>query len=67
MATYKILRFYQASDTPSETVTTGLTFAEAQRHCDDPETSSDTCTSEEGKKRTSEEGTWFEGYTKEQS
>ena len=37
----------------------GLTLEQAQKHCNDPETSSSTC-SEEKKRRIT--GTWFEGY-----
>jgi hypothetical protein len=45
------------------TIKTGLTLEEAQAHCRDPETSSSTCTSYAGRKRTERKGPWFDGYT----
>ena len=63
MSTYSIIRFYQSGD--RETVKTGLTLDEAQDHCDDSETSSRTCTEEEGVQRTRRAGDWFDGYTEE--
>ena len=43
----------------------GLTLEEAQAHCNDPETSSSTCTKSAGRKRTKTYGPWFDGYEKE--
>lgn len=63
--TYKILRFYQRSHTMRETVRTGLTLEEARKHCNDPDTQSKTCMTEEGMQRTAEKGPWFEGYDPE--
>lgn len=59
---YRIVRMYEKH--PAERVRgkTGLTLQEAQAHCRDPETSSRTCTSAAGKKRTRLRGPWFEGY-----
>lgn len=45
-----------------ELIAHGLTLKEAQEHCSDPDTSSRTCTSEEGLKRTEERGPWFDCY-----
>lgn len=39
-----------------------VTEEEAQAHCNDPETSSGTCTSTEGKQRTKHCGPWFDLY-----
>lgn len=64
---YSVSRMYQSDDWPSEVVATGLSLAEAQARCKDPETSSSTCTSEEGRARTAERGPWFEGYEREAS
>ena len=60
---YKIVRHYER-DAP-EDVAFDYTLEEAQEHCKDPETSSSTCTSWEGKRRTSMCGKWFEGYTEQ--
>lgn len=62
--TYKIVRFFQKSERRI-TIKTGLTLALAQAHCNDPETSSRTCTTEAGKRRTRRSGPWFDGYTRE--
>ena len=66
MTTYKIVRFFHRHDKRTQIVQTGLTLQEAQDHCSDPETSSQTCTSAEGRERTRMHGAWFEGYQKEQ-
>ena len=59
---YYIVRMYQASDKPSRIIKRGLTLEEAQAHCRDKETSSTTCTGEDGQARTRRSGPWFEGY-----
>lgn len=65
MTTYKIIRVYQRDDQPKRVIKRGLTLEEAQAHCRDPETSSSTCTSSEGRRRTEERGPWFDGYDEE--
>jgi hypothetical protein len=60
---YKIVRNYFNSDIRRRTIETGLTLEEAQAHCRNPETSSSTCTSAAGRRRTRERGQWFDGYT----
>lgn len=65
MPTYEIVRFYQRSDLGAEVLQTGLTLEEAQEHCNDPETSSRTATSDEAEARTAEFGAWFDGYREE--
>ena len=60
---YKIIRFYFNRPGYKRTIKTGLTLEQAQAHCNDPETSSSTCTSAEGKRRTRRMGEWFDGYT----
>lgn len=62
--TYKVIRFFRDSDYKI-VVKTGLTLALAQEHCNDPETSSSTCTNEDGKRRTARSGPWFDGWTEE--
>lgn len=70
---YRIIRHYLGPVVPSEwgprhasytrTIAKGLTLEEAQAHCADPETSSSTCTSAAGRRRTKRHGRWFDGYT----
>jgi len=60
---YKIVRMYFKGG--RRTIATGLTLEEAQRHCQDPETSSRTATSSAARARTRRMGPWFDGYEKE--
>lgn len=60
---YKIVRGFMNGG--SVVIETGLTLKEAQEHCRDPETSSKTCTTEEGIALTAERGPWFDGYDEE--
>lgn len=60
---YKIVRNYREARVESRVIKTGLTLAEAQAHCKDPESSSSTCTSKVGKARTRKVGAWFDSYT----
>lgn len=62
---YKIVRMYFNRDIPKRTIKSGLTLEQAQAHCEDPETSSSTCTKSHNKRRTKQLGAWFDGYTKE--
>ncbi len=59
---YKIVRMY-FGDTPNRTIKTGLTLEEAQAHCQNPETSSQTCKKPRNVRRTKIHGPWFDGYT----
>ena len=61
--TYRIVRFTHGKG--QRVIRRGLTLEEAQRHCQDPETSSTTCTKAANKARTRRLGMWFDGYTKE--
>lgn len=63
--TYKIKRFHRDDSDLNFTVKTGLTLAEAQEHCRDPETSSSTATQPEAIEYTRKHGPWFDGYTEE--
>lgn len=60
--TYSITRMFFRDDVANRTIKTGLTLEEAREHCNDPETSSSTCTSDEGINRTENCGPWFDGY-----
>jgi hypothetical protein len=59
---YSIVRMYQQETRSNRVILSGLTLAQAQEHCRDPETSSSTATSSEGTKRTATYGPWFDGY-----
>lgn len=62
--TYKIVRFFFLEH-PSKVIDTGLTLKQAKEHCGSPETSSSTCTGEEGLATTAMYGPWFDGYDEE--
>jgi hypothetical protein len=61
---YNIVRFYR--DHPSgitrRIVRKRVTLEEAQRHCNDPETSSSTAKGATARARTRRVGDWFDGY-----
>lgn len=57
---YQIIRFYQNGN--NEIIETLNTLEEAQSHCKDPETSSQTCKLEENIMITRLNGPWFDGY-----
>ncbi len=57
---YKIVRMYFRGG--KRTIKSGLTLAEAQAHCNDPETSSRTCKLARNVRRTEVRGPWFDGY-----
>jgi hypothetical protein len=57
---YKIVRMYLRGG--KRTIATGLTLAQAQKHCNDPETSSTTAKSAKAKAVTRRMGPWFDGY-----
>ena len=59
---YRIVRMYQDSNQSSRIIKRGLTLEEAQEHCSDDETSSSTCTTQEGLEHTKRLGHWFDGY-----
>lgn len=64
MDTYKIVRMYRDSYR-KRVIARGLTLEEARAHCSDPETSSRTCTKAVNRRRTQQQGPWFDGYDKE--
>lgn len=57
---YNVVRMYFRGG--HRIIKRGVALAEAQAHCKDPETSSSTCTSAAGRRRTKERGPWFDGY-----
>lgn len=60
--TYCVIRFYADPDLDNEVIATGLPLEEAMAHCQDPETSSATCTSPEALAITEAKGLWFDGF-----
>ena len=62
MTSYKIVRMF-LNGSP-RVVKRGLSLEEAQAHCQDPETSSKTCT-KRSKELTKAMGPWFDGYEEE--
>lgn len=62
--TYKIVRMFESGRRP-RTVKRGLSLAEAQAHCRDPETSSSTAKSAKARRMTRMYGRWFDGYEEE--
>lgn len=59
---FHIIRMYKDATPRRRTVARGLTLAEAQAHCCDPETSSSTAQGKVAKARTRRLGAWFDGY-----
>ena len=62
---FKIIRFFFDENVSNRTIKRGLTEEEAISHCNDPETSSSTCTNSAGKRRAKRLGFWFDGFTEE--
>ena len=62
---YKIVRFYANAKHRSRTIKSGLSLAQAQAHCEDPESSSSTAKSGTARAVTRRMGRWFDGYTEE--
>ena len=58
---YRIVRNYRNFGT-RRLIRRGLTLAEAQAHCRDPETSSSTAKGKVARARTRRVGDWFDGY-----
>lgn len=61
---YKIVRTFLKHD-QTQVIKSGLTLAQAQKHCRDPETSSSTCTDPKLIDLTGRVGPWFDGYDKQ--
>lgn len=64
MNTYKIVRRFFNTNR-KRVVAKNLTLDQAQAWCQNPQTSSSTCTDKAGKARTKRHGRWFDGYTEE--
>jgi hypothetical protein len=62
--TYKIVRMFRDGRRP-RVIKRGLTLAQAQAHCRDPETSSSTAKGAKAERYTRLWGPWFDGYDEE--
>jgi hypothetical protein len=62
MKRFKIVRHYFSAGIRRRVIRTGLTLDQVKAHCNDPETSSRTCTKAVGCRRTRQLGPWFDGY-----
>jgi hypothetical protein len=62
---YRIVRMYFKGG--KRVIASNLTLEEAQAHCQNPETSSSTCTTSAGRARTRRMGAWFDGYEEDRS
>jgi hypothetical protein len=60
---YRIVRMYFKGG--KRIIESNLTLDQAQAHCQNPETSSRTCTSSAGRARTRRLGPWFDSYTED--
>jgi len=61
---YQIIRMYE-SGRKARVLAKGMTLAEAQEWCNDPETSSSTAQSWKAKRHTQRHGRWFDGFREE--
>ena len=62
---YRVVRFYQDDDLDTLVIKRGLTQAEAQAWCQNPDTSSSTATAARAVAHTKKFGAWFDGWTEE--
>jgi len=60
---YKVIRFYFNKPGYTRTILSRVNLETAQRHCEDPESSSSTCKSAAARRCTRRNGPWFDGYT----
>jgi hypothetical protein len=59
---YRVIRFYYNRPGYRQTIIVRCTLAEAQAHCNNPETSSSTATGKSAQDVTRRMGPWFDGY-----
>ncbi len=62
---YKIRRVYFERPGSAKTIKSSLTLEQAQGHCNDPETSSSTCTTAKARAITRLNGEWFDSWAEE--
>jgi hypothetical protein len=61
---YNIVRHYADPRKSKRVIARGVTLAEAQAHCKDPESASKSCTLASRKAITRRNGEWFDGYVR---
>lgn len=60
---YRVIRFFRDDEENNRMlIEEDLSLEEAQEHCQNPETSSSTATSDWANKYTEKHGPWFDGY-----
>ena len=59
---FQIVRMYHRDDVSDRVIRRNVSLSEAKQHCNDPETSSETCESPENQRHTEYYGPWFDGY-----
>ncbi len=65
MTTYKIRRVFKDSE-HTQNILNGLSLAEAQTHCNDSESSSETATSKSARAITAQYGAWMDTFVVEE-
>lgn len=64
--TYRIVRFFQDPEIENTVVRVNMTIEQAKAWCNNPETSSVTCTTSFGRRRTEMYGPWFDRWQVEE-
>ena len=67
LGAFNVVRFYKDAAIRRRVILRRVTLAEAQAHCQDPETSGSTATGKEARRRTRMLGDWFDGYERHRS
>ena len=66
MDQYRVVRYFMASGVRPVVIGENLSLEEAQKHCNNPQTSSKTATGRDARLRTQQFGEWFDGYERQQ-
>jgi len=63
--TYRLVRFYADGKRTAKVLATGKTHEQVARWCADPETNSETASSDAARRHTAANGKWFDGFQEE--